>query len=220
MGSNPVEASDFFLGFLCNCLSYFTTAKITFASNSLSALHMIKHYHILYSNIKTPERVTNQKRNCCKRKQNNVFCKVINLLYFSEVRWSFTDSRRMKWLFCLGPRSLHVRDSYTWIYSSFPQWKTHSNRVKMYCYETRKMFMSQDVCVKKNTERSSPFTLLYALDNRRKLGVFTAQPNLCSRCFLVLVAGAKLLSCSEHHKGSTAQIKSRQPYALANHKHS
>ena len=30
MGSNPVEASDFFLGFLCNCLSYFTTAKITF----------------------------------------------------------------------------------------------------------------------------------------------------------------------------------------------
>ena len=32
MGSNPVEASEFFLGFLCNCLSYFTTAKITFTS--------------------------------------------------------------------------------------------------------------------------------------------------------------------------------------------
>ena len=32
MGSNLVEASDFFLGFLCNCLSYFTTAKITFTS--------------------------------------------------------------------------------------------------------------------------------------------------------------------------------------------
>ena len=35
MGSNPVEASDFFLGclcnrFLCNCFSCFTTAKITF----------------------------------------------------------------------------------------------------------------------------------------------------------------------------------------------
>ena len=32
MGSNPVEASDVFLGFLCNCLSYFITAKITFTS--------------------------------------------------------------------------------------------------------------------------------------------------------------------------------------------
>ena len=32
MGSSPVEASFFFLGFLCNCLSYFTTAKITFTS--------------------------------------------------------------------------------------------------------------------------------------------------------------------------------------------
>ena len=31
MGSNPVGASDFFLGFLCNCLSYFTTAKISFS---------------------------------------------------------------------------------------------------------------------------------------------------------------------------------------------
>ena len=30
MGSNPIGASDFFLGFLCTCLSYFTTAKITF----------------------------------------------------------------------------------------------------------------------------------------------------------------------------------------------
>ena len=30
MGSNPVEASDFFLGFICNCLSYFITARITF----------------------------------------------------------------------------------------------------------------------------------------------------------------------------------------------
>ena len=165
MGSNPVEASDFFLGFLCNCLSYFTTAKITFTSNSLSALHMIKHYHILYSNIKTPERVTNQKRNCCKRKQNNVFCKVINLLYFSEARWSFTDSRRMKWLFCLGPRSLHVRDSYTWIYTSFPQWKTHSNRVKMYCYETRKMFMSQNVC---DEEHGKVFSLHFALHLRQQ----------------------------------------------------
>ena len=29
MGSNPVEASDFFL---CNCLSCFTTVKITFTS--------------------------------------------------------------------------------------------------------------------------------------------------------------------------------------------
>ena len=34
MASNPVDASDFFLGFVCNCLSYFTTAKITFTSIS------------------------------------------------------------------------------------------------------------------------------------------------------------------------------------------
>ena len=30
MGSNPIGASEFFLGFICNCLSYFTTAKISF----------------------------------------------------------------------------------------------------------------------------------------------------------------------------------------------
>ena len=33
MGTNPVGASDFFLGFLRNCLIYFTTAKITFTCN-------------------------------------------------------------------------------------------------------------------------------------------------------------------------------------------
>ena len=32
MGSNPVEASELFLGFLCNCLSRFRTARITLAS--------------------------------------------------------------------------------------------------------------------------------------------------------------------------------------------
>ena len=30
MGSNPVGASEFFLGFICNCSSYFITAKISF----------------------------------------------------------------------------------------------------------------------------------------------------------------------------------------------
>ena len=29
MGSNPVGVSEFFLGFICNCLSYFPTAKIS-----------------------------------------------------------------------------------------------------------------------------------------------------------------------------------------------
>ena len=28
----PIGASEFFLGFICNCLSYFTTAKISFTS--------------------------------------------------------------------------------------------------------------------------------------------------------------------------------------------
>ena len=30
MGSNPVGASEFFLGFICNCLSDFITVKISF----------------------------------------------------------------------------------------------------------------------------------------------------------------------------------------------
>ena len=34
MGLNPVGASEFFLGFICNCLSYFTTAKISFTSKN------------------------------------------------------------------------------------------------------------------------------------------------------------------------------------------
>ena len=29
---DPVGVSEFFLGFICNCLSYFTTAKISFTS--------------------------------------------------------------------------------------------------------------------------------------------------------------------------------------------
>ena len=32
MGSNFIGASAFFLGFICNCLSYFTTAKISYTS--------------------------------------------------------------------------------------------------------------------------------------------------------------------------------------------
>ena len=32
MGSNPVGASQFFLGFICICLSYITTVKISFTS--------------------------------------------------------------------------------------------------------------------------------------------------------------------------------------------
>ena len=44
MGSNPVGASEFFLGFICNCLSYFTTAKISFSviNWSLDSLCQIK----------------------------------------------------------------------------------------------------------------------------------------------------------------------------------
>ena len=38
MGSNPIGASEFFLGFICNCLSYFTTAKISFTNLHLYLL--------------------------------------------------------------------------------------------------------------------------------------------------------------------------------------
>ena len=36
MGANPVTASEFFLGFICNCLSYIITAKIPFTCNKMS----------------------------------------------------------------------------------------------------------------------------------------------------------------------------------------
>ena len=35
MGSNPVEASELFLGFICNCLSYSITANISSTSRPL-----------------------------------------------------------------------------------------------------------------------------------------------------------------------------------------
>ena len=42
MGLNPLGASEFFLGYICNCLSYFKTAKISFISILyLQFTHMI-----------------------------------------------------------------------------------------------------------------------------------------------------------------------------------
>ena len=38
----PVEASEFFLGFLCNCFSCFITARITFTSSSLAQIQYYK----------------------------------------------------------------------------------------------------------------------------------------------------------------------------------
>ena len=57
MGSNPVGASEFFLGFICNCLSYFTTAKISFTSILYPQFtHMIfimytSHQYTIYNNL-------------------------------------------------------------------------------------------------------------------------------------------------------------------------
>ena len=42
MGSNPVGASECFLGFICNCLSYFTIAKITFTSKTCTVFLFLK----------------------------------------------------------------------------------------------------------------------------------------------------------------------------------
>ena len=33
-GTYPIGASELFVGFICNCLSYFMTARITFTCNS------------------------------------------------------------------------------------------------------------------------------------------------------------------------------------------
>ena len=50
MGLNPIGASEFFLGFICNCLSYFTTAKIDlFHFYSLSVVHSCDFYHTLHA---------------------------------------------------------------------------------------------------------------------------------------------------------------------------
>ena len=50
MGSNPVGTSEFFLGFICSCLSCFTTAKISFTSIIyLQFTHMI---FIIYTSRK------------------------------------------------------------------------------------------------------------------------------------------------------------------------
>ena len=51
IGSNPVGASEFFLGFICN----FTTAKISFTSIhfcSLSAVHSYYLYHIHFTSYR------------------------------------------------------------------------------------------------------------------------------------------------------------------------
>ena len=37
MGSNPIGASEFFLGFICNCLSYYITAWITFTCRQVDS---------------------------------------------------------------------------------------------------------------------------------------------------------------------------------------
>ena len=41
MGSNPVGALKIFLGFICNCLSYFTTAKISFTCTYFAVKHIL-----------------------------------------------------------------------------------------------------------------------------------------------------------------------------------
>ena len=49
--SQASEASEFFLGFLCNCFSCFTTVRITFTSNSLylQCIYMIYIIYTLWS---------------------------------------------------------------------------------------------------------------------------------------------------------------------------
>ena len=50
---NRSEASDFFLGFVCNCLSYFTTAKITFTS-----ILYLQFTHMIYKHNKNSKTMT------------------------------------------------------------------------------------------------------------------------------------------------------------------
>ena len=49
MGSNPVGASESFLGFICNCLSYFITVRITFTCMQCTHMIFIIYAHHSYS---------------------------------------------------------------------------------------------------------------------------------------------------------------------------
>ena len=46
MGSIPIGASEVFLGFICNSLSYFISVRITFTFILLSAVHSCDPYNI------------------------------------------------------------------------------------------------------------------------------------------------------------------------------
>ena len=49
MGLNPIEALDSFLGFLCNCLSCFTTAKITSCTSMSTIAATVLYFQRAYS---------------------------------------------------------------------------------------------------------------------------------------------------------------------------
>ena len=49
VGSNPVGVSEFFLGFICNCSSYYVIARITFTKPCLSTFVQVDYA----SSIKT-----------------------------------------------------------------------------------------------------------------------------------------------------------------------
>ena len=71
MGSNPVGASEFFLGFLCNFLSYFTTAKITFTCmHSWSLLYTYERLFWLTSGIPLQNFTTAKAETATTTRQN------------------------------------------------------------------------------------------------------------------------------------------------------
>ena len=101
MGSNPVGASEFFLGFLCNCLSYFTTAKISFTSILYPQFtHMIfivyTSRHSQFYNDRTSRLVTTEKFEGSLRVKNQKYDFISNhFSWFPSLRHRiFTASAR------------------------------------------------------------------------------------------------------------------------------
>ena len=100
MGSNPVGASEFFRGFICNCLSYFTTVKISFTSILyLQFTHMI---FILYTSWGSFNCDWNKHGWTLKR----VYCVFLSL-FLSQSEWGVVlESQHL--LFLPNPASMSM----------------------------------------------------------------------------------------------------------------
>ena len=132
MGSNPVGASEFFLGFVCNCLSYFTTAKISFTSISSNFWILWRSPFLFFSFflffpltlLRQPAILSGQRLMLCweergemLRNSSTLFMKLHTIFYVSGVIILACDGIVMgsEGLCCKAPnKSLQTRKIVKW----------------------------------------------------------------------------------------------------------